>query len=156
MELTFVRSSIVEPAMLILPTGMNTPKARVMLGAIGLQESKFMHTAQVGGPAQGYWQFEQGGVKGVLTHPASVHYAQAVCARFDVEPNVLAVYHALAANEVLACVFARLLLFTDKRPLPEIEDVTGSWAYYVANWRPGKPHVDTWNGNHAQAVSVMV
>ncbi len=36
-------------------------------------------------------------------------------------------------------VFARLLLWTDAKPLPAIGDEQGAWDYYLRNWRPGKP-----------------
>ena len=48
---------ILDPAAKLLP-GMDSAKARVMLLAIGLQESRFEHRRQIGGPARGFWQFE--------------------------------------------------------------------------------------------------
>ena len=35
--------------------------ADVLLLAIGLQESRFEHRQQIGGPARSFWQFERGG-----------------------------------------------------------------------------------------------
>ena len=58
--------------MQLLPAKMDSPQARAMLKAIALQESRFEHRKQIGGPARGFWQFEQGGgVRGVLNHPYS-------------------------------------------------------------------------------------
>lgn len=61
---------ILDPALKLLPS-MDSVRARMMLLAIGLQESRFEHRRQLGnGPARGFWQFESGG--GVRVLPGSV------------------------------------------------------------------------------------
>ena len=66
MTLPYLLRYTLPSAFALLPPAMDTPDARVLLLAIGLQESKFSHRLQIGGPARGYWQFEQGGgVRGV-------------------------------------------------------------------------------------------
>ena len=118
-----------------------------MLWAIGRQESRFLHRRQIGGPARGFWQFEKGGgVKGVLTHKASKKAAAELCEARGVAATTAAVYPALETDDILACGFARLLLFTDPRPLPPAiaASADDAWVYYKANWRPGKPHPQTW------------
>ena len=52
----------------------------------------------------------------------------------------------------VAAGFARLLLWTDPRPLPAIGDVKAAWQYYLRNWRPGKPHEKTWAPLYAEAM----
>ena len=43
----------IEPALRLLPAALDTPEARVMLIAIGLQESRLVHRRQlVGNPPQ--------------------------------------------------------------------------------------------------------
>lgn len=137
----------IEPAYLLLPDRMRSKEATAMLLAIGLQESRFEHRRQIRGPARGFWQFERGGgVAGVLSHPASrVHASNALAAlHYPAAPAVI--HEALADNDVLAAVFARLLLFTDARPLPALTALSDeSWDYYIRNWRPGKPHRQTWD-----------
>lgn len=139
------------PAYEILPARMASPEATVMLLAIGLQESRLTHRRQIGGPARGLWQFEKnGGVRGVLQHPSTYVHSRVVCDVFGIaeERNTLLaarVYDALETNDVLAAAFARLLLWTDPRPLPALGDGDGAWAYYIRNWRPGKPHPRTWS-----------
>ncbi len=65
----------------------------------------------------------------------------------------LKVYEAIRYNDNLAVVFARLLLYTDPRPLPSVEsEYIESWEYYLRNWRPGKPHHETWAVNRQKAV----
>lgn len=115
-----------------------------MMVAIALQESRFQHRYQMaGGPARGWWQFERGGgVLGVLTHPASAKRAEVLCETLLIPANTHDVYAAIALNDALACGFARLLLWTDPRGLPTAE--ADGWAYYLRNWRPGKPHPQTW------------
>lgn len=137
------------PALADLPPKFYTPEALQLQLAIGLQESKFVHRWQVlnggrKGPARSLWQFENGGVKGVLQHDASKKLAAEACARHGVAVTPEAVWAAIETNDVLAATFARLLLWTDPRPLPGLNDTEGGWAYYERNWRPGKPHPATW------------
>ena len=60
MTLDQIMDDAVRPAMALLPARMDTPEADCMLLAIGLQESRFVHRRQIGGPARGFWQFEKG------------------------------------------------------------------------------------------------
>lgn len=139
--------SIIRPAYAkVLPGMFASDEATVMLLAIGLQESRFMYRQQVGGPARGFWQFERGGgTRGVLEHEASRPYARAICVLRGVPYVAADVYDRLEHDDLLACAFARLLLYTDPRPLPMLGDAAAAWDYYIANWRPGKPHRSTWN-----------
>lgn len=131
-------------------------KARVMLLAIPGQESGWRHREQVGGPAHGLYQFERGGgVRGVLTHRLSSPVARDVCNALLVYPSETPVYDALVNNDALACAFARLLLWTDPRALPDVGDQDGAWALYNRTWRPGKPHPDRWGANYSAAVSIV-
>lgn len=133
---------------------MDSVQARVILHAIGLQESKLEFRRQHGnGPALGLWQFERGGgVRGVLEHQASRFWAHGLCEDRGVKPQAMAVWRALEHDDVLAAGFARLLLFTDPRPLPAITEAQAGWIYYLRNWRPGKPHPRAWAANHRAAV----
>lgn len=158
-----VLSDMVEPAFRELPARMASDEARVMLLAIGLQESRFRHRLQMPlrpgmppGPARGFWQFERGGgVRGVLTHDASNHPAHQALARRGITSTSHAAWAALATDDVLAAVFARLLLFTDSRPLPAIGQHEAAWDYYIRNWRPGKPHPQTWRALYDSAVATV-
>lgn len=154
MNLSEINHAAINPALAILPANMDSPAARVMLLAIGLQESRFQHRRQIGGPARGFWQFEQGGgVRGVLTHAASAALARQVCEARGVAPTATAVYGRLETDDVLAAAFARLLLWTDAGRLPAVGDKEGAWALYLHTWRPGKPHLNTWPALYAQAVA---
>ena len=134
----------------LLPPAMDSTEARVLMYAIGLQESRFTHRAQVidgggKGPARGLWQFERGGgVAGVLRHPASRFWANSVCNARNVPAQPLNTWLALETDDVLAAALARLLLFTDPARLPAVGEQADSWSYYMRNWRPGKPHPRTW------------
>lgn len=140
----------------LLPAKFDGRQARVMLLAIGLQESGFATRQQNGGPARSYWQFEQGGgIRGVLTHPASKAYARAVCGLRAVAPVESDVYAAFLSDDQLACAFARLLLWTDADPLPQLGDADGAWKYYQRNWRPGKPRPEAWPANYAAALDAV-
>lgn len=156
MDLDAITDAAILPALALLPPAMNTPQARVLLLAIGLQESRFQHRRQIGGPARGFWQFEHnGGVRGVLMHPASREDALRICAARHVAPVSATIYAALETDDILAAAFARLLLWTDPLRLPDAGDADGAWALYLRTWRPGKPHPQTWPALYAQALSAM-
>ena len=123
-----------------------------MLLAIGLQESRFRYRRQRGGPAKSYWQFEPAGIGGALQHHASRPHALAVLDALDYPEYRDAIYEAIEDNDVLSCCFARLLLFTDPAPLPQIGQAAKSWSYYTRTWRPGRPRPDTWEECYSQAV----
>ncbi|MDM0011995.1 hypothetical protein QTH87_06020 [Variovorax sp. J22P168] len=156
MALRSVLAEILEPAARLLPARMDSTAARVMLLAIGQQESRFEFRRQLGnGPARGLWQFERGtrasrgGVWGVFLHEQSRGYLEVLCRarRVNFEPD--AIWSALERDDILAACVARLLLWTDPKPLPSIDDVAGAWDLYaVRTWRPGKPHPQTWAGYH--------
>lgn len=145
----------------------NGPAAEAMMLAIGLQESRFAHRDQVVpgkpagqiGPATGYWQFERGGgVAGVMGHARTSAIARALVEASGIAWDRDAVWRAFTApaGDQIAAAFARLLLFTDPAPLPApaAESEDQAWDYYLRNWRPGRPHRDTWGGYWQQAVGL--
>lgn len=161
MNLDSVLSNAITPALALLPAKMDTPAARVMLLAIGLQESRFEHRRQlVGnpprptGPAKSFWQAEQGGgmVHGVRLHTATSAAAAALYQARGVPARDAAVWDAIENDDVLAAGLARLLLWSDPGRLPAVGDADAAWALYLRTWRPGKPHPQTWPGLYHQAV----
>ena len=165
MDLLEVTTSAIDPAMELLPAQMDTAEARVMLLAIGLQESRFTYRFQklVGhpyrkGPARSFWQFEcgteasKGGVWGVMLHDASRFWLNHLCEQRGVAFDANDIWNAIETDDVLAAGLARLLLFTDPRKLPAVNATPDeTWAYYLRNWRPGKPHRMTWDAFHQRA-----
>lgn len=156
-----IRAEVIAKAMAALPARMTSTRAEAMLLAIGLQESLLIHRRQIGGPARGLWQFETGGVRGVLTHPASRAPALLACATRVVDSTTAAVYAELERDDVLAAAFARLLLWTDPKPLPELGDADAAWALYLRTWRPGAAKRDhdnlqrKFHGNYARACAAV-
>lgn len=143
----------------LLPDQMHSPKATAILLAIGLQESKFQHRRQLPkGPARGFWQFERaGGVEGVLTHRSTQTYIRRVLESMEY-PSTTDAYKAHTAiehNDVLACCFARLLLWTLPDTLPTRAEADAGWSQYLKAWRPGKPHPETWAENFRIAWTVV-
>lgn len=146
-----------EETFAILGHRFDSKEARAMLWAIGRQEGRMIHRRQIGGPARGLWQFERGGgVKGVLKHGASADHARRLCEARGVEPTAEAVYHQLEHDDILACGFARLLLWTDPDPLPKVrlQNTEDAWLTYIENWRPGRAHRHTWNDFWKEAVEM--
>jgi len=142
----------------LLPPRLASPAASALLLAIGLQESRFLYRRQLeGGPARGFWMFERGGgIVGVLTHPAVKDHLEdaLIDLRYEGAIGNPTYCHALVEdNDVLACVFARLLLWTLPGDLPGRDDPTGGWRQYLEAWRPGKPHRETWTAFYAEAWS---
>jgi len=146
---------VIDRGLARLPARMDSRAARVLMYAIGRQESRFTARDQLErggrdilpGPAMGVWQFERGGgVRGVLTHVLTRDLARQACAHFGVDTAPRAAWLALETNDELAAIFARLLLYPDpaRLPLPLPAYEQDAWSYYVRNWRPGKPHRDTW------------
>lgn len=157
MTLDEITQAGVNPALALLPAQMNSPEARAMLLAIGLQESRFEHRRQLGdGPARSFWQMEMGGgVKGVCKHTASRYWMKLLCDARGVVLDHAAVWHAIEFDDVLAAGAARLLLFTDPYKLPALSDPDAAWRLYERVWRPGKPHPETWPRYHTQAVQFV-
>lgn len=151
-----ILSDVIRPSMNMLPEKMRGEKAEVMLLAIGLQESGFRERKQHGnGPAHGFWQFEKGGgVCGVMKHPSTKKFAIKVCNELNVPFDANSIHAALASNDILACCFARLLMFSDPKQLPEIGNESMSWDFYYRTWRPGKPHPERWGKNYSEACGV--
>lgn len=129
----------------------NAHAARFML-AIALQESGLRHRRQVtaggqeSGPASGYVQFEQGGgCKGVLTHKSVASKMINICSAYDVNPTPAGLWEAMRYNDIVAMCAARLLIYTLPKGLPTTSEQ--GWDQYMAAWRPGRPHPQTWAKN---------
>ncbi len=138
----------------------DTPDARRFLLAIALQESGLAHRRQVGaggaetGPAASVWQFEAGGgCMGVLTHHLTAQRMRRLCGDFNVTPTPQGLWEAMRYQDVVAAIAARLLVFTLPTPLPTTAEA--GWAQYIAAWRPGKPHPQTWAGAWATATATV-
>lgn len=173
LRLANIVETAINPALAMLPAKMDTKGARVQLLATGLQESRFEHRAQivytgrtvpgpdgkavkeqVKGPARSFWQMERGGgCAGLVRHPASRDLMKQVCIERGCAFTALAIWNAIENDDVLAAAAARLLYWTDPKPLPAIGDAGGAWDYYIRVWRPGKPHPSTWPALYAQAVA---
>lgn len=147
------------PAYALLPPKMSSPAASVMVLAIGLQESDFMYRRQLGnGPAVSFWQMEEGGgVHGVMFHPATHAFARHVAAARGVSWDQHAIYERLKSDDALGAAWARLLLYTDRAPLPGVHaEPEEAWQYYKRNWKPGKPHREKWDACHLAAIHQIV
>jgi hypothetical protein len=119
-----------------------------LMYAIGFQESRFLYRRQRGGPARGFWQFEKGGIEAVLGHKTTGDIARDIMCNmcmFDADADYI--IQAIEYNDVLAAVFARLLLFTSPKLIPTfcMANKDELWQYYLETWRPGKPRYETWD-----------
>jgi hypothetical protein len=156
-----ILAKAVEPALALLPKSMDVLPARVLILAIGFQESQLLDRVQRvngggKGPARGLWQNEcNGGVRGVLQHPVTSKLAGVVCLNRRVEPVASVVWAEMEYDDILAAAFARLILYADPSPLPDVGKVDSAWLYYLRTWRPGKPHPGRWAENYRLAVQAL-
>lgn len=122
----------------LLPPKMDTLSASVLLYATSRQENPKRLAQQVGGPAVGDYQFERGGgVRGVMTHHSVADITRHVCNERGVAFAAGPIYEALKNDPILAAALARLLYYTDPKPLPLAGDEAGAWELYLRTWRPG-------------------
>lgn len=162
-DLRAIVETAVQPALDLLPKQMSSKEAVCLLLAIGLQESRLTYRRQHGsGPARGLMQFECGtgpsrsGVWGVYLHMASRAHLKRLCVARGCGFSPEEIWARLEVDDVLAFGVGRLLLLTDPKPLPELGDVDGAWNYYLRNWRPGKPHPETWGRLYAKALEAAM
>lgn len=145
--LEHVVTSIYPAAARLLPVKMHTPAAWALVTAIGIHESRFLFRRQVAafdgtgapqyGPARGWWQFELGGVRDVLTSGRTRVEAGVVLDALGYPADPHEIHLALQHNDVLAAAFARLLVWNDARRLPDQNHAVDGWLIYLAQWRPG-------------------
>lgn len=146
----------------LMPHDYDTPKARAMILAICLQETKFTARVQVldyskpwwesrPGPANGFAQFEVGTVALVMKHPAVRTAILDALAVLGYPMDAAVIHDAMRHNDLLTTVFARCLLRTVPDPLPDSGDSKTGWGQYMWAWRPGKPHEETWEANWRRA-----
>lgn len=156
-----------DTALTLLPPEMTSDRARVLLLAIGLQESRLIYRRQIVGgrpvgPASGLLQMEEGGgVEDVLNHRATQLHADKVCEARGVAPIARSVRQAMERDDILTFAFGRLLLWSDVPPLPGLGDTEGNWKVYLRVWRPGAYQRDPdglrakWSGNYEAAMQVV-
>lgn len=143
---------VIRPTLAGMGPKFQSREAEVMLVAIAHQESGIRYRRQIGADgkpmehlARGLFQFERnGGVRGVLQHSTTKKAAEAAARALLYEPDAAVIHTAIADNDILATVWARLLLWTLPQPLPALGQEADAWHQYIAAWRPGKPHRDRW------------
>lgn len=162
LTLNEIRLGPIAQALALLPPAMSGPLAELQLLSITQQEDRQQRRRQwPTGPARGLFQFEpgtrqsRGGVWGIYLHEASRGPLRALCTARNIEFDPSSVYVHLQTDDVLAAGCARLLLWTDPKPLPKRGEVDRAWALYLRTWRPGKPRADEWAGNYSRAMAVV-
>lgn len=151
------------PAMELLPASMWSVEAYALMLAIALQESGLRARRQqvwsrserrmVPGPARSLYQFELGGLKGVLQHPATQrHAARLVDALGYAEATPAELLDRMVDDDVLASGMARLNLFWYPKALPaRAEGSEPAYRYYDDIWRPGVKRPNDWPPNWVRA-----
>ena len=132
-----VLAKVIVPSLALLPAHMDTPEARVMLVAIGGQESGYRTRQQNGGPARGLWQNERPIQQLLLDNRASEVPVRNLCSARAVAPTASDMYWAVGTDDVFAAGIARLILWCDLAPLPALGDVDAAFDTYIRVWGPG-------------------
>lgn len=129
------RSEIIDPTLKLLDL-YSSSASNLLLGT-ALVESGLTYRQQIGGgPARGYFQIE----------PATFHD---VYGRYlKRKPTLLARVNSLLTahmppvdqlyeNDRLGCAIARIRYLYSKVPLPDVNDIEGMGAYWVAHYNAG-------------------
>ena len=152
---------LIWPTLAKLGARYATPEARLMLLAIGIQESGFRCRDQgdprVIGPARSFWQFEQrGGCDEFAKAPQLEGFRKAaVRLGYATDRHYTWIRSGEPEGDRLACLMARALLFLEPRPLPACGDRADAYQQYLARWRPGKPSARRWATAYATALQVV-
>lgn len=150
-----VLAQVIVPGLALLPPSFDSPQVRVMLLAIAGQECGLRTRQQAGGPAHGLWQCEQPIMGLLLANPNSADLVRAICKARAVAPIASDMYWAVMTDDLFACAIARLILWCDPHPLPELGDADDAWICYQKNWGPGKPRPADWPGNYSAALAAI-
>lgn len=150
-----VLAKVIVPALTLLPARMDTPDARVMLVAIGGQESGYRTRQQQGGPARGLFQCERPVLQLLLDNRASEVPVRNLCSMRAVAATASDMYWAVGTDDIFAAGIARLILWCDAAPLPALGDQDAAWASYLRVWGPGKPRPADWPSNYQAALTAI-
>ncbi|HKC47656.1 MAG TPA: hypothetical protein VKB63_08665 [Gemmatimonadales bacterium] len=154
---------LVSPVLAWMGKPYNTDKARVLLLAIGQQETAFRRRVQMGkGPARSFWQIEPGKTAGAgifQLYPGMEPFRHFAAMRdFPTTRQAVSTILATPRGDDLAVIISRGLLWIDPAPLPKVGDAKVAWAYYLRTWRPGKPRPGAWfgeSGSYARAHALI-
>lgn len=144
-------------------TDMGGRRAEVMSLAVAFQETNVDERIQIGDDgkplprvARSWWQFERmGGVAELIAHRRAGPLLKVICDRLDIPFDRDTLHEAMAWNDLLAAVMARLLLWVDPDAIPDEHDTASSYAYYDRRWRPGAKRPEDWPKSVAKAVAVV-
>jgi len=151
-----VLAKVIVPALALLPALYDSPAARVQLLATAMQESGLRTRVQDGnGPARGLWQCEQPVFGLLLGNTASASQVRALCQSRAIAVWPADMYFAAQTDDLFACCVARLILWCDPHPLPDLGDADDAWVCYQKNWGPGKPRLADWPANYSAALAAV-
>lgn len=150
-------TTILDPAWSAVPGQLSFASAKCWLHAVAGVESEWTYRIQKPvGYAHGFWQCEKhGAVMEIVTNPRTRGIVLQYCTAHRINPGLDSVFDEIISNDALACLIARLVALLDPAPIPAIGDQAGSYAYYLRNWRPGKPDRARWAEVYPQSVALF-
>ena len=162
-----ILTNVINPALTELAqSGVSvTDAARAMLYAAGLQESNLSARFQATpassalrkGAGRGLWQMRIDDVSRLLTTNSTKERSEAISNKYVGSVHPHAVWATLEYNDVLAAIFARLMLWPDPAALPAPAAVNERAAldYYIRCWRPNSPREKDWTVNWRATVEMI-
>lgn len=139
-----------------LPSIPASVEEHTMLLAIAGQESNWTDRRQANsGPASSFWQFERGGILGVMRDDETSKSVAVLCGMAGIAFQSTVIWRLMGTPEGdnFSAAMARLLLWSDPMPLPKGE--ADSYLYYLGLWRPGAPSRERWAAVYPQAVEAI-
>lgn len=151
-----VLADVIVPAFEHLPSEMDSPEARLIVLATGVQETQYQTRQQVDGPARGLFQAQYNFILDLMHNPASGNHVWNLCGVMGITYGSHAMFDALLRDDPFAACMCRLGFWCDPRPLPDVGDVLGAWGAYERVQRPGKPSYTRWKQTaYPQALAAL-
>lgn len=153
-------TQILVPALAFIRANLKAIPASVeehtmLLAIAGVESAWSQRTQQPVAYAHSFWQWERGGVLGLMRDDETSKQVAVLCGMAGVPFQSTGIWNYMAKPEAdnFSAAMSRLLLWTDPSPLPKTMD--DGFDYYVRNWRPGKPYEPRWAAVWSQAVAAI-
>lgn len=160
MDCATFNTQILVPALAFIRGNLKNIPASVeehtmLLAIAGVESAWSQRTQQPVAYAHSFYQFERGGVLGLMRDDETSKQVAVLCGMASVPFQSTAIWNYMAKPEAdnFSAAMARLLLWTDPRPLPKNE--VDGYQCYLRLWRPGAPYKDRWLSVYGQAVAAI-
>jgi len=157
-------SEVIYPALVVLPSNMDTSAAHAMLLAAALHQSglhwrRAHNDTREAWPERSFWGLTEADIRAALTDPNTDDLAAMACREAKLAPVTRTVHRALeqGAYDRLACQLARLRLWSDPKPLPRARyDAEGeAFLCFTRTFQPRERRASNWREYWRAAVEAV-